>query len=114
MTDKELMNRIETAFQTKSRKRQMILVGTALSRILQNQTEDEQSAEYTKYHNGTGFSGVDGRIGTSMGKFFNERGFLTPKQVAYWMKPMKNGRPRILKYRNQLLEFAKQKAGQSK
>lgn len=113
MSDKDLINRIEAAFQTQNKKRQMILVGNALSRILQNQTTDEQLAEHTKYHNGIGFSGADGEIGTSMAKFFNEKGFLTPKQVSYWMKPMKNGNPRILKYRKQLLVFAKQKIEQA-
>lgn len=108
-TDKLLLERIEMAFQTQNRKRQMILVGEALERILRNQTDDEVGAEDTRYHNGTGFSGVDGKIGTSMAKFYVRRKFLTPKQVAYWMKPMKNGNPRILKYRKQLLEFAKKK-----
>lgn len=112
MSDKELLHKIETAFETAQRnsKREMILVGTALTRILSNQTADEQVAEMTKYYNGTGFTGSDGKIGTSMAKFFLRRGFLTPRQVAYWMRPAKNGKPKILKYRRQLLEFAKEKA----
>ena len=108
-SDTLLLERIESAFQTENRKRQMFLVGEALERILRNQTDDEVATENTRYHNGTGFSGADGKIGTSMAKFYVKRGFLTPKQVAYWMKSMKNGKPRILKYRKQLLEFAKQK-----
>lgn len=106
----ELIRTIEKAFETRNAKRQMILVGTALSRLLENQTSDEVAMETTQDANGVGFSGADGEIGTSMAKFYLNRGFLTPKQVAYWMKPTgKAQRPRILKYRAQLAEFAKRK-----
>lgn len=106
----ELIRDIEQAFETPNKRRQMILVGTALSRILENQTSDEVTYETTRHANGIGFTGAEGEIGTSMAKFYNSRGFLTPKQVAYWMKSSgKTGRPRILKYRRQLAEFADQK-----
>lgn len=109
-TKKELIQRIEKAFQTPDPRRRMKLVGTALLRLLENQTEDEVFSEETRELNGVGFSGVDGEIGTSMAKFYAKRGFLTPKQVAYWMKPYgKSRRPKILKYRKQLAEFAARK-----
>lgn len=111
----ELIRTIEKAFETRNAKRQMRLVGTALSRLLENQTSDEVEMETTRDANGIGFTGAEGEIGTSMAKFYLNRGFLTPKQVAYWMKPSgKTGRPRILKYRGQLAEFAKRKQRRQK
>jgi hypothetical protein len=45
-----------------------------------------------------------------MAQFFQARGFITPKQVAYWRKPMACGNPRIAIYARQLLEQAEMNA----
>lgn len=107
----ELLSQIESALLNSDRNLQMRAVGTALVRIMQNQTQDEVSSESTRYSNGIGFTGAHGQIGTSMAKFFLKNGYLSPRQVKYWVTPMgKLNRPRIMMYRNQLLQFAKQKA----
>jgi hypothetical protein len=106
--DKILLEQIEKVLLHPDTNKRMRAVGTALSRILQNQTSDEVSSETTRYSNGIGFTGAHGGIGTSMAQFYLRNGFLTPKQVQYWTKPIgKKNRPRILIYKNQLLEFAK-------
>lgn len=85
-------------------------VGRALVALNARQTEDERAAETTKHDNGRGFRSCDARMGTSMAKQYLQRGFLTPKQLAYWRKPNKNGKPRIACYATQLLIVAKEKA----
>lgn len=82
-------------------------VGRALVRLLQNQTADEQIAEDVKHRNNKGFRPCHGRMGTSMAKFFSGRGYLTPKQIAYWRARDRKGNMRIGVYANQLLNEIK-------
>jgi hypothetical protein len=79
-------------------------VGRALLRLLQNQTSDEQDAEDVKYRNFKGFRPCHARMGTSMAKFFQNRGYLTEKQAAYWRVRDKKGNMRIGIYAGQLLK----------
>ena len=44
-----------------------------------------------------------------MAKFYTSRGFLTPKQIAYWRRKNRNGRMRIGKYAGQLARIANSK-----
>ena len=85
----------------------------ALARALvvlnERQTADEQIQEETRVQNGQGFRPCNARMGTSMAKFFLARGFLTPKQIAYWRKPIKGGKMRIEIYAGQLHQVAKAK-----
>lgn len=85
-------------------------VARALVALTARQTADEQVAETTKYQNGRGFRPCHARMGTSMAEFFTRNGYLSPKQVAYWRKPQKDGKPRIAIYAGQLLEVAEEKA----
>lgn len=87
-------------------------IGRALLALNARQTADEQAQEHTKYHNGRGFRPCHARMGTSMAKFFERRGYLSPKQIAYWRKPMKCGNSRIGIYAGQLLKVAEEKAQQ--
>lgn len=85
-------------------------VARALVVLTARQTLDEQSQEHTKYQNGRGFRPCHARMGTSMAKFFSRNGYLTPKQIAYWRVPQKDGKMRIEIYAGQLLEEAQRKA----
>ena len=85
-------------------------VGRALLVVNANQTRDEQATEATRYRNGMGFRPCHARMGTSMAQFFAHRGYLSPKQVAYWRKPMACGNMRIAIYWSQLAEAAEAKA----
>ena len=85
-------------------------VARALVVLNERQTWTEQSAEQTINCNGVGFTPADARLGSSMAKFYQARGYLTEKQLAYWRKPNVRGVPRICKYAGQLLEIAKSKA----
>lgn len=80
----------------------------ALIVLNERQTEDERQIEATRVNNGKGFKPCHARKGTSMVKWFEKTGFLTPKQIAYWRKLDKKGVPRIGCYANQLIEIAKQ------
>lgn len=84
-------------------------VARALVALKNRQTADEQIAEHTKYQNGRGFTHADARMGTSMAKFYEDRGFLTTKQVQYWRRLRKDGIMKIAIYAGQLLEIAEQK-----
>lgn len=85
-------------------------IARALVALKARQTLDEQNTEATRYDNGVGFTGADARMGTSMARFYETRGYLTDKQLAYWKKPNVKGTWRICKYAGQLLEIAKEKA----
>lgn len=85
-------------------------IARALVVLADRQTADEQASEATKYNNGRGFRPCHAHMGTSMAKFFRARGYLSPKQVAYWRATMKTGQMRIEIYAGQLLEAAQVKA----
>lgn len=85
-------------------------IARALVVLADRQTIDEQVSESTKYHNNRGFRPCHARMGTSMAKFFKARGYLSPKQIAYWRAAMKTGQMRIEIYAGQLLDAAQAKA----
>lgn len=70
-----------------------------MMRVYSHQTDDEQRAEDVRYHNGRGFRVQDARILTSFCKFYETRGFLTPKQMAVVRRKMP-------KYVRQLTNYA--------
>ena len=81
-------------------------VGRALIVLKNRQTSDEQVTEATRHLNGRGFRPCHARMGTSMGKFFETKGYLSSKQIAYWRKETASGKSRIEIYARQLLEEA--------
>jgi hypothetical protein len=85
-------------------------IARALVVLTARQTVDEQAAENTRYLNGRGYRPCHARMGTSMSQFFQRRGFLTPKQIAYWRVKEKTGKMRIEIYAGQLVEEAQAKA----
>lgn len=85
-------------------------VGRALVVLMNNQTADEQRTETTRVHNGMGFRPCHAYMGTRMAKFYAERGYLTPKQIAYWHRKMKSGDTKLTIYWKQLSEAAERKA----
>lgn len=85
-------------------------IARALVVLNERQTADERESEATRHHNGRGFRPCHARMGTSMAKQYLARGFLTPKQIAYWRRTMPKGNMRIEIYAGQLLEVAKHKA----
>lgn len=92
-----------------NKQKRMAIVGRALNVLFDRQTASEQAMESTTQENGIGFTQADGGIGASMAKFYNNRGYLTEKQVNYWLRPNVNGVMRIAKYHKQLNEAAIQK-----
>ena len=81
-------------------------VARALVVLTERQTATEQASEATINRNGEGFRPCHARMGTSMAQFYNRRGYLSPKQIAYWRQPQKNGHTRIEVYAGQLLDIA--------
>ena len=49
-------------------------------------------------------------MGSSMAKFYQRNGYLSPKQIAYWRAKDKRGGMRIAIYWRQLLDAAHKKA----
>jgi hypothetical protein len=83
----------------------------ALLALNERQTKDEVESESTFYKNGKGFRPCHAHRGTSMAKFYKERGFLSEKQIGYWRVPSpKTGKPRISIYAGQLTEIANSKS----
>lgn len=73
----------------------------ALVKLYNYQTADEQKTGKTKENNGVGFNGVDSEILTGFVKFYQEFGFLTPKQMII-------ARKKIMKYSAQLCRIVNQ------
>ena len=69
----------------------------ALQRIYENQTFDEQIQNVTKEFNKIGFSSNDAEIISDIWKFYNERNFLTQKQLNVCFRIMP-------KYAKQIIE----------
>lgn len=89
------------------------VIGRALAAIYARQTTQEQSGQYTQHDNGVGFSKPDARIGS-----IGARQFANVKMqgwiVAIWLRPAKDGYPRICKYAAQLNAIAITKAEKEK
>ena len=71
--------------------------------IYAGQTEDEKVSEATLEDNGIGFNGVDAEILTRFAEWYEEKGWLSGKQLALTRKKM-------LKYAGQLAKIANEKA----
>lgn len=109
MTKKELRGQIETVLVRKD-KVGMHAVGRALVHLKNRQTDDEQASKETRNLNGMGFQPCHAYMGTKMANWYEEKGFLTPKQVAYWQNDEnKLGKARISRYWKQLSEEAEKK-----
>lgn len=72
----ELINTLKTQIRT-----DRLTAWRALKRIYENQTEDEQTSEFTKYDNGIGFTGSDSEFLTSLAKQLLLYGNLSDKQT---------------------------------
>ena len=75
------------------------MVKRSLLRLFAEQTADEQAMGATTEHNGFGFNGVDAEFMSSVAKFLTEKGYLSPKQIAWTRK-------KIRKYAGQLTTLA--------
>ena len=65
------------------------MVKRSLLRLYAEQTADEQAMGATTEHNGFGFNGVDSEFLSSVAKFLTEKGYLSPKQVAWTRKKIR-------------------------
>lgn len=83
MTKKEHIERIREYIKNSDE-----AVTKAISIIYSRQTNEEKAVECTMNHNGVGFSGLDGRFGTSLGKQLAMGRTLTAKQIAFARKMM--------------------------
>jgi|GEM_PF-3118234 hypothetical protein len=84
-------------------------IARALIVLYNNQTKIEQMSQTTINRNGEGFRPCHSRMGCSMAEFYQKRGFLSPKQIAYWRVKDKNGDMRLAIYWRQLAEAAEAK-----
>lgn len=85
-------------------------VARALVVLNSRQTAEEQATENTRFLNGAGFRPCHARMGTSMAKQFERKGYLSQKQINYWRVLDKTGSMRIGIYWKQLAEAAEEKA----
>jgi hypothetical protein len=84
-------------------------VARALIVLRNNQTADEQRSETTKYNNGIGVRPCHATMVTSLAAFYEKRGYLSPKQLAWCRIKDKSGTPRLGIYWRQLAEAAEAK-----
>lgn len=95
---------------TQDRQRQIKIIGRALVALFNRQTEDEKSVNDVKDANSRGFSGADAKSGSLTAKYFLKHRTLLDWQIDKWLKPTRNGMPRICKYHKQLNEVAMTRA----
>lgn len=69
---------------------------TVINRL---QTQDERAAKVTTHSNGVGWSGFDAEIMGHLAEWYEEKGFLTEKQLGL-------ARRKMLKYAGQLARVA--------
>lgn len=100
---------LKTPLETKPEIRGQV-IGRALVVLFQQQTSYERSANITNVTNNVGFAGMDAHSGSLTAKAYIKRGELQDWQIDRWMKPGKNGFPRICKYHRQLNAAAEEKA----
>lgn len=86
-----------------------LVIGRALVRLLERQTQAEQSANATEDHNGIGFAGADAHSGSLTAKYFMKHHHLQDWQIEAWTKVGRTGYPRLCKYHKQLNEVAASK-----
>mgnify|MGYP000209306595 CR=1 FL=1 len=89
------------------------IIGRALVALFNRQTREEQASNDTRQFNNVGFSGADAKSGSLTAKYFLKHRRLEKWQIERWLKPSKNGYPRICKYAAQLNEVACEKAEQA-
>jgi hypothetical protein len=89
------------------------IIGRALVALFERQTAAEQSSDSTDQSNSIGFASCDARGGSLTAKSFLKNRTLADWQVEQWIRPQRNGLPRICKYDRQLNEIAEEKARQA-
>lgn len=82
------------------------VVARALVVLNNRQTASERRHGVVIDKNNAGFKPCHALRGTSMAEFYLKRGYLTPKQIAWWREATDSGKPRITVYWRQLLEEA--------
>ena len=75
------------------------MVTKSLMKLYDCQTADEQNALITRHNNNIGFNGVDGAVMSRIAKWYADKKFLSPKQLALVRK-------KIVKYSGQLADIA--------
>lgn len=82
------------------------VVGRALVRLFDRQTQAEQASNATNEDNGIGFAGCDAHAGTLSAKYFLKHKTLQPWQVERWTKIGSTGFAHLCRYHRQLNEVA--------
>lgn len=93
-------------------KRQHV-IGRALVALFRRQTEAERQTNDTRVWNTVGFSGADARQGSLTAKYYLKHKVLLDWQIERWMRPARNGLPRLCKYARQLNEIAQARAAEA-
>lgn len=99
---------LQTMLDNPNKKYVMTVIGRALVRLMERQTEAEREANETREHNNRGFAGCDARSGTITAKFWLKNNRLEDWMVEKWLKRGTNGYSRLTKYHRQLNEIAQQ------
>lgn len=94
---------------TKDKEKVMHFVGRALVALFNRQIESEKVANNSRVENNRGFSKPDARNGSMTAKAYLKNGKLEDWQVNLWIEKSFRGRPRLLKYSDQLNEIAIEK-----
>lgn len=75
------------------------MVIRSLIQLYNKQTADEKIVHEAAYQNGIGFNGADAAILSSFVEFYQDRNFLTAKQISI-------ARKKLVKYSGQLARIA--------
>lgn len=84
-------------------------IGRALLAIYKKQTATEQALSSTVIPNGIGFSKPDARVGGIGARQYQNTSRLDQWCIDVWMRPARDGYPRICKYADQLNAISEEK-----
>jgi len=97
---------LRTMLQNPNREYVVKVVGRALVRLFERQTEAEKASNDTNVDNGIGFAGCDAKSGSLTAKYYLKHKQLQDWQLERWVKAEASGFPKLCKYHRQLNEVA--------
>ena len=97
---------LRTMLQNPNRAYVEKVVGRALVRLFERQTEAEKVSNDTNVDNGIGFAGCDAKSGSLTAKYYLKHHQLQDWQLERWLKVESTGFPKLCKYHRQLNEVA--------
>lgn len=101
---------LRAMLESSDQKQRAKIIGRALVRLYERQTQAEKNIKATTDDNNAGFASSDAKVGSRVAEGYLKYGTLLEWQIDVWMRPSASGFPRICRYHRQLNEVAEELA----